>query len=65
MAMRERWPRTGKHKPMLLLRADGVEVSASTVGRGLKPARDRLVLHEPITPPGAHCNRMCWTSKSD
>ena len=49
--MRERWPRTGKHKLMLLLRADGVEVSASTVGRILTRAKHGVLLREPLHRP--------------
>ena len=51
VAMRERWPRTGKHKLMLLLRAEGVAVSASTVGRVLTRAKRRALLREPLRRP--------------
>lgn len=58
--MRQRWPRTDKHKLMLLLRADGVEVSASTVGSIPKRAGDRARCAN-LSHPQRALNRMCGT----
>ena len=45
--MRERWPRTGKHKLMLLLKRQGLAVSESMVGRVLTRAKHKGLLREP------------------
>jgi putative transposase len=46
-ALRERYPRWGKAKLVVLLRQDGWTVSASTVGRTLTRLRAKGQLHEP------------------
>ena len=51
--MRERWPRTGKYKLVVLLRREGIEVSASMVGRILGRAKARGYLREPVYTPYA------------
>jgi len=45
--LRERYPRWGKNKLVVLLRRDGLETSASTVGRILSNLRRRGALHDP------------------
>ncbi len=49
LKMRERYPRWGKDKLALLLRGEGHEMSASTVGRILQYLKNRGVLKEPIS----------------
>ncbi len=46
--LREKYPRWGKDKPVILLQAEGYQVSASTVGRILRYAKGRGILKEPI-----------------
>jgi putative transposase len=46
--VRERYPRWGKDKLVILLRQQGYETSASTVGRVLKHLKGRGVLVEPV-----------------
>jgi len=46
-ALREKYPRWGKDKLGVLLRAEGIKVSASTVGRVLKRLLSRGVIREP------------------
>ena len=46
LALRRQYPRWGKDKPVVLLRREGFDTSASTVGRILKRLRDRGVLVE-------------------
>ena len=53
IAMRRRWPRTGKYKLVVLLRREGIEVSASMVGRILGRAKARGYLREPVYTPYA------------
>ena len=48
IGMRRRWPRTGKHKLMLHLGSEGIQISESMVGRIIKRAKDRGALREPI-----------------
>ena len=48
IAMRRRWPRTGKQKLVLLLALEGIEVSASMTGRVLARAKARGYLREPV-----------------
>jgi len=47
--LREEYPRWGKNKLVILLQAEGYQVSASTVGRILRYARGRGILNEPIS----------------
>ena len=46
--LREKYPRWGKDKLLILLRREGLACSASTVGRILKKLRERGVLEEPL-----------------
>jgi len=46
--LREKYPRWGKDKLVILLQAEGYQVSASTVGRILRYAKGRGILKEPI-----------------
>jgi putative transposase len=46
--LREKYPRWGKNKLVILLQAEGHQVSASTVGRILRYAKRRGILKEPI-----------------
>lgn len=46
--LRERYPRWGKNKLVILLEREGYRVSASTVGRILSYAKRRGILKEPI-----------------
>ena len=46
-ALREKYPRWGKDKLVVLLQAQGIKVSASTVGRVLKRLLSRGVIREP------------------
>ena len=46
--LREKYPRWGKNKLVILLQAEGYRVSASTVGRILRYAKGRGILKEPI-----------------
>jgi len=48
LRMRERYPRWGKEKLVILLRREGWQTSASTVGRILKRLKARGVLREPL-----------------
>jgi len=48
LGIRERYPRWGKDKLAVLLREEGYDLSASTVGRILRYLKDRGVLKEPI-----------------
>jgi len=47
LALRERYPRWGKDKLVVLLRRDGWEVSTSMVGRILTQLKARQILREP------------------
>lgn len=47
-ALRTQYPRWGKMKLEVLLRREGIRISASTVGRVMKRLRDRGVLVEPL-----------------
>lgn len=49
LKMREQYPRWGKDKLAVLLRAEGYEMSASTVGRILRYLKNRGALKEPIS----------------
>jgi transposase InsO family protein len=49
LKMREQYPRWGKDKLAVLLRGEGHELSASTVGRILRYLKNRGVLKEPIS----------------
>ncbi len=46
--LREQYPRWGKDKLVVLLKDEGYQVSASTVGRIIRKLKDRGVLKEPI-----------------
>jgi putative transposase len=46
--LREKYPRWGKDKLLIFLKKEGVETSASTVGRILTYARTRGILREPV-----------------
>jgi len=46
-SLREKYPRWGKDKLAVLLRAEGIRVSASTVGRVVKRLLDRGLIREP------------------
>jgi transposase InsO family protein len=48
VSLRERYPRWGKDKLVILLEGEGYHVSASTVGRILSYAKRRGILKEPI-----------------
>lgn len=48
VSLREKYPRWGKNKLVILLQAEGYQVSASTVGRILRYAKGRGMLKEPI-----------------
>lgn len=49
LKMRERYPRWGKDKLVVLLWAEGYEMSASTAGRILRYLKNRGLLKEPIS----------------
>jgi len=46
--LREQYPRWGRDKLVVLLRREGIEVSASTLGRVIKRLKERGVLKEPV-----------------
>lgn len=46
--LREQYPRWGRDKIAVLLRREGMEVSASTVGRVINRLKERGVLKEPV-----------------
>lgn len=46
--LREQYPRWGRDKLVVLLRRDGLEISASTLGRVIKRLKERGVLKEPV-----------------
>ena len=46
--LREKYPRWGKDKLVVLLRREGILVSTSTVGRTIKRLKERGVLKEPV-----------------
>ena len=48
LKLRERYPRWGKDKLVILLREEGWQVSTSMVGRIIRHLKDRGVLREPI-----------------
>ena len=48
LGLREEYPRWGKDKLVVLLRGDGFNCSASTVGRILHRLKERGVLREPV-----------------
>jgi transposase InsO family protein len=48
VSLREKYPRWGKNKLVILLEEEGYRVSASTVGRILRYAKGRGILKEPI-----------------
>ena len=48
LKLRQQYPRWGKDKLVVLLKREGLLVSASTVGRTLKRLKDRGVLTEPL-----------------
>ncbi len=48
VSLREKYPRWGKKKLVILLEEEGYRVSASTVGRILRYAKGRGILKEPI-----------------
>ena len=60
LQLRERYPRWGKDKLVVLLRQDGWSVSTSMVGRILRKLKDRGVLREPL-PKGISARRRPWT----
>jgi transposase InsO family protein len=47
--LRERYPRWGKNKLAVLLRREGIEISASTVGRVMNRLKERGLLVEPVS----------------
>jgi len=53
LALRERYPRWGKDKLVVLLREEGWVVSTSMVGRILRRLKERRVLEEPFRMVGA------------
>jgi len=58
--LREKYPRWGKNKLVILLQAEGYQVSASTVGRILRYAKRRGILKEPIP---KHVSARKWLRK--
>lgn len=46
--LREQYPRWGKNKLAVLLRREGIEISASTVGRVINRLKEKGVLVEPL-----------------
>jgi len=48
LALRRQYPRWGKDKLVVLLRREGIQTSASTVGRVMNRLRERGVLVEPL-----------------
>ncbi len=48
LILREKYPRWGKDKLVVLLRKHGIKVSTSTVGRVIKRLKERGVLVEPL-----------------
>ena len=48
LKLRQKYPRWGKDKLVVLLRREGIRVSTSTVGRVMKRLKDRGVLVEPL-----------------
>jgi len=48
LELRNKYPRWGKDKLVVLLRREGIRVSTSTVGRVMKRLKDRGVLVEPV-----------------
>jgi len=48
LELRQRYPRWGKDKLVVLVRKQGIDVSTSTVGRVMQRLKDRGVLVEPI-----------------
>lgn len=48
LALRQKYPRWGKDKLVVLLRREQINISTSTVGRVLKRLKDRGVLVEPL-----------------
>jgi len=48
LALRQKYPRWGKKKLVVLLRREGIQLSASSVGRVMKRLKDRGVLVEPL-----------------
>lgn len=55
--LREKYPRWGKDKLVVLLRREGIMVSTSTVGRTIKRLKDRGVLKEPLNATLAKLSR--------
>ncbi len=49
LEMREKYPRWGKDKLVILLEGEGYQVSTSTVGRILCYLKDRQLLREPVS----------------
>ena len=58
LRLREQYPRWGKDKLVVLLRQEGFECSASTVGRIVHRLKERGVLHEPLGAPISARKRM-------
>jgi putative transposase len=48
LALRQKYPRWGKDKLVVLLRREGIKTSTSSVGRVMKRLRERGVLIEPL-----------------
>ena len=48
LRLREEYPRWGKDKLVILLRREGLDCSASTVGRILSKLKERGILREPL-----------------
>jgi putative transposase len=51
LKMREKYPRWGKDKLVILLKREHIQVSASMVGRILRYLKTRGILREPVTSP--------------
>ena len=48
LTLREKYPRWGKDKLVVLLKKEGIQISTSSVGRVMKRLKDRGVLVEPL-----------------
>ncbi len=63
-ALRETYPRWGKAKLVVLLRREGITLSASTVGRVLRRLKARGLVREPQRRHRAiSCRSIRWTWK--
>jgi putative transposase len=48
LTLRQKYPRWGKDKLVVLLKKEGIQISTSSVGRVMKRLKDRGVLVEPL-----------------